>query len=336
LGFGDLQEAKLNAMAAEAIKSSEIEGERLNYDEVRSSIARKLGMETGGIPMGDRRSEGVSDIAVDASDHWREPLTSDRLFQWHKRLFPDGRGPYGRIRAGEWRDESSGQMLVVSGDIGYELVHFEAPAANRVEGEMDKFLAWFDRGAERNGILRAAIAHLWFVTIHPFEDGNGRVGRAVLDLALAQSDRRDWRCYSVSEQILQERQAYYDALRVTQGGTMDVTQWIEWLLGSLARALETAIGRTAAVLSRAGFWHAHAEKNLNERQRKVLHRMLGDWEGKMTSQKWQKLTGASPKTATRDMVELVEAGIFLRDEGVRKNAAYVLLWDRSGDIVDKV
>jgi Fic family protein len=330
LGFGDLQDAKVDALTAEAVKSSEIEGEHLDYEEVRSSIARKLGMQTGGVPAGDRRADGVSDIAIDASERWADPLTKARLLKWHKRLFPNGRGPYGPIKAGAWRDESSGQMLVVSGPEGYERIHFEAPAATRMEVEMERFLAWFNSGAEPNGIIRAALAHLWFVTIHPFKDGNGRAGRAILDLALAQSDRREWRCYSVSEQIREERRAYYDALKYAQRGTMDAGEWIEWLLGCLGRSLETAGDRTAAVLARARFWKTHSDAGLNDRQRHVLHRMLGEeWQGKMTSQKWQKITGASPKTATRDMADLVTTGIFYREEGARKNASYNLVKERT-------
>lgn len=310
LGFGDLQDAKLEAISAEVVKSSEIEGEKLDYDTVRSSIARRLGIDAGGVPSGDHRIEGVVEMALDAAENWNEPLTKGRLFNWHAGLFPGGRGPQGAVKTGGWRDDAKGPIQVVSGPMGKENVHYEAPPASRVDGQMDAFLSWFNSDTESNGILRAGIAHLWFVTIHPFDDGNGRVGRAVLDLALARHDKRRWRGYSVSAQIRKERKGYYDALERAQHGDTDVTLWLAWYLGCLQNSFEASAESVAGAISRTRFWQQHADKDLNDRQRKVLQKMLVGWEGKMTNKMWQGLTKSIPKTAMRDLEKLVEMGIF--------------------------
>ena len=325
LGFGELQDAKLDAIVSEVTKSSEIEGERLDYSLVRSSIARRLGMETGGVPSGDHRVEGVVAMTVNATERWADPLTSERLFNWHTGLFPQGRGPEGRVRVGAWRDESSGDMQVVSGPMGLEKVHFQAPDAPRLESEMATFIDWFEGDNEPNGIIKAGIAHLWFVTIHPFDDGNGRVGRAILDLALARVDQRPWRCYSVSAQIGEERTGYYNALEMAQNGTLDVTSWLDWYLRCLTRALDSAATKVSEALVRSRFWQRHSDKALNDRQRTVLAWMLLGWDGKMTNKKWQKLTNTIPKTAQRDLAELVTLGIFRVDDAGGRSTAYTLV-----------
>jgi len=322
LGFGDLQNTKLDAISTEVVKSSEIEGERLDYDSVRSSIAKRLGIDAGENSNADPREEGVVEMALDATENSGGPLTAERLITWQAGLFPGGRGPLGRIKIGGWRD---GPMQVVSGAIGREKEHFEAPPADRLAQEMENFLAWFECDDEPNGILKAGIAHFWFVTIHPFDDGNGRVGRAILDLQLARYDHRRWRCYSVSSQIRQERNQYYDALERAQKGNLDITTWLVWYLGCLARALKSSAENISTIIRRSRFWQHHANKNLNERQRKVLRRMLMGWQGKMTSEKWQKLTNTIPRTALRDLTELVEMGIF-EQQGAGRGTSYNLIW----------
>ncbi|MBX7134322.1 MAG: Fic family protein [Fimbriimonadaceae bacterium] len=321
LGFAERDDAKLEALADEVVHSSEIEGESLDAADVRSSIARRLGLESGGVPSGDHRVEGVVEMAIDAATNWTEPLTEDRLFQWQAGLFPGGRGPHGRVRTGAWRD---GPMQVVSGPEGRHRVHFEAPPNHRLSQEMAAFLDWFESAEEPNRVLQAGIAHLWFETIHPFDDGNGRVGRAVLDLALARYDRKPWRCYSVSTQIREERRAYYDELERAQGGTLDATPWLVWFLGCLQRALEASTIRIGSAMSRAAFWRTHAAKPFNERQRKVLSRMLLDWQGNMSNKKWQTLTGAIDRTASRDLDQLVEWGVFRR-VGSGRTTSYELV-----------
>jgi len=325
LGFEDLQDAKLQAIAEEVVRSSEIEGERLDPEAVRSSIAWRLGMSRGGVPSGDHHLEGVVDMAMDASERCDEPLTEERLFGWHAALFPTGRGAFGPLRVAQWRDDALGPMQVVSRPhTGKEKVHFEAPAADRIPTEMRAFLAWFEKEEEANGILKAGVAHLWFVTIHPFDDGNGRIARAILDMALARADKRPYRCYSISAQIRKERQGYYDALEAAQKGSLDYTAWLTWYLECLIRAIDDASATIGGAMARARFWQAHAQKNLNDRQRAGLARMLLGWEGKMTNKKWQAITKTIPKTAQRDLAELVELGIFERDEAGGRGAAYRL------------
>lgn len=325
LGFGELQDANLDAISSEVTQSSAIEGERLDFDTVRSSIARRLGMDAGGSPSGDHRIEGVVDMALDAAENADQPLNAERLFRWHSGLFPGGMGAHGRTRVGAWRDDSLGPMVVASGPAGRERIYFEAPAAERLEHETRAFLAWFENGPPMNGILKAGLAHLWFVTIHPFDDGNGRIGRAILDMALARSDRSPWRCYSVSSQIRHERKAYYDALESAQKGTMDATDWLAWYLSCLTRALDRASDTVSSAVQRTRFWAAHADKALNERQRKAVMRMLMGWEGNMTRRKWIRLFDVAESSAKRDMTELVEFGIFRVGEAGGRSTAYELI-----------
>lgn len=330
LGFDDLQDAKLNAIAAEVVKSSEIEGERLDLEEVRSSVARRLGMSVGGVPSGDHFVEGVVQMAMDASERCQLPLDEGRLFDWHGALFPSGRSEFGPIRVGQWRDDAHGPMQVVSSAMSpRETVHFEAPPATLLAKEMRAFLDWFENGKEASDILKAGIAHLWFVTIHPFSDGNGRIGRAILDMALARADQRRYRCYSVSAQIRKDRSAYYDALKSAQRGSLDYTGWLEWYLGCLDRALASALETVSGAMFRNRFWLVHKDKELNERQRKIVARMLMGFEGKMTKRKWAAMGKCAPMTAFRDIDDLVDKGILVSDGCEGRSAGYLLAMDRS-------
>ncbi|MCC4245980.1 Fic family protein [Stappia indica] len=324
LGFELRSEAVLETLTADVVKSSEIEGEILERSQVRSSIARRLGMDIGGLPPVDRNVEGVVEMTLDAVGAFDRPLTSERLFGWHAALFPTGRSGMLRIAVGRWRDEEAGPMQVVSGPFGREKVHFEAPSASRVSGEMAAFLEWFDSPDPLDPVLRAAIAHLWFVTIHPFEDGNGRIARAIGDMALARSEGSDQRFYSLSSQIRQDRKGYYEILERTQKGDLDITPWLLWFLACLDRALDDSAGILEDVLRKAAFWQALAGEPLGERQRKVLNRLLDGFDGKLTSSKWAKLTKTSPDTALRDINDLVARGILVRDPGGGRSTSYSL------------
>ena len=324
LGFELRSEAVLETLTADVVKSSEIEGEILERSQVRSSIARRLGMDIGGLPPVDRNVEGVVEMTLDAVGAFDRPLTSERLFGWHAALFPTGRSGMLRIAVGRWRDEEAGPMQVVSGPFGREKVHFEAPPASRVAGEMAAFLEWFDSPDTLDPVLRAALAHLWFVTIHPFEDGNGRIARAIGDMALARSEGSDQRFYSLSSQIRQDRKGYYEILERTQKGDLDITPWLLWFLACLDRALDDSAGILEDVLRKAAFWQGLAGEPLGERQRKVLNRLLDGFDGKLTSSKWAKLTKTSPDTALRDINDLVARGILVRDPGGGRSTSYSL------------
>lgn len=324
LGFPLREEAVLQTLTSDVLKSSEIEGERLDPDQVRSSVARRLGMDIGGLVPSDRNVEGVVEMMLDATRRFDAPLTQERLFAWHASLFPTGRSGMTKIRAGEWRDDATGPMRVVSGPFGRERVHFVAPPAVHLEAEMAAFLEWFNAGMEGDPVLNAGLAHLWFVTIHPFDDGNGRIARAVADMALARSERSDQRFYSMSAQIRAERNAYYDALETAQKGTTDVTEWLEWFLGCLTRAIDGAQDTLGSVLFKARFWERFATAPLNERQIKVLNRMLDGFEGKLTSSKWAKLTKCSQDTAYRDILDLVERGVFRKSSAGGRSTSYDL------------
>jgi len=324
LGFKLRQEAVLKTLTEDVLKSSEIEGEQLDAEQVRSSIARRLGMDIGGLRPVDRNVEGVVEMMLDATGHYEQSLTAERLFGWHASLFPTSRSGMRRIRVGAWRDDSSGPMQVVSGPTGRERVHFEAPAAEKLNREMQVFLDWFDESTETDWVSKAGLAHLWFVTIHPFDDGNGRIARAITDMALARSEKSMQRFYSMSAQIRLERTAYYDVLESTQKGTMDVTPWMEWFLGCLGRAIEGAQATLATVLSKARFWETFADVSINDRQRLVLNRLLDGFEGKLTTSKWAKLAKSSHDTALRDILALVEHGILVRNPEGGRSTSYDL------------
>ena len=327
LGFKLQQEAALEALTEETVKSSEIEGERLDEEQVRSSIARRLGMDVAGVDVVDRRVEGVVEMMLDATQKYDQPLTPDRLFGWHASLFPAGRSGMRKLRVGAWRDDSTGPMQVVSGPVGRERVHFEGPPAKRLDREMTAFLRWFNDGtgpAVADEVLKAGLAHLWFVTIHPFDDGNGRIARAIADLALARSEHTPQRFYSMSAQIRRERNDYYEILERTQKGTMDVTQWIDWFLGCLGRAIDGAQTTLAAVLRKARFWQELRDVPINDRQRLMLNRLWDGFEGKLTTSKWAAIAKCSSDTALRDILDLVDRGVLVRNSGAGRSTSYSL------------
>lgn len=324
IGFELRAEAVLQTLTEDVLKSSEIEGEILDKEQVRSSIARRLGMDIGALAPVDRDVEGVVEMMLDATQNYRTPLTDERLFAWHAALFPTGRSGMTKISVGAWRDEASGPMQVVSGPMGREKVHYEAPAAARLEPEMAAFVAWFNGDVPLDPVLKAACAHLWFVTIHPFEDGNGRIARAIADMMLARSEGSPQRFYSMSAQIRLERKDYYAILERTQKGDLDITAWLQWFLGCLDRAFDGAEDIFANVLRKARFWEAMAGQPLNERQRKVVNRLLEGFEGKLTSSKWAALTKTSPDTALRDINDLVARDVLVKDEGGGRSTSYSL------------
>ena len=325
LGFPVQQEASVQALTEEMVKSSEIEGETLDAAQVRSSVARRLGLDAGGSDVTDRRVEGVVEMVLDATQRYEQPLTAERLYGWHACLVPGGRSGMQKVRVGAWRDDSTGPMQVVSGPVGRERVHFEGPAAERLEGEMGAFLRWFNDGtgpAVGDDVLKAGLAHLWFVTIHPFDDGNGRIARAIADLTLARSEGTPRRFYSMSAQIRKERNDYYEVLERTTTGTLDVTPWMEWFLSCLNRAIAGAQTTLAAVLQKADFWQAQSSVPLNERQRLMLNRLLDGFEGKLTTSKWATIAKCSADTALRDILDLVARGILVRNPGAGRSTSY--------------
>jgi Fic family protein len=324
LGFRLREEASLQSLTEEVLKSSEIEGEVLEKEQVRSSLARRLGMDIGALAFVDRHVDGVVEMMLDATQKYRAPLTDARLFAWHAALFPTGHSGMSKITVGAWRTDSSGPMQVVSGPIGRQRVHYEAPAASRLRAEMRPFLRWFNAHDNTDLVLKAAIAHLWFVTIHPFDDGNGRIARAIADLMLARSERSVQRFYSMSLQIRQERNAYYDILETTQKADLDITRWLDWFLGCLGRAFEGAATMLASVMNKARFWESHAGLPINERQRIMLNRLLNGFEGKLTSSKWAKIARCSQDTALRDIEDFVDRRILARDAAGGRSTSYSL------------
>jgi Fic family protein len=324
LGFHVRKKAVLRTLTDDVLKSSEIEGEKLDADQVRSSVARRLGIDIGGLRPPDRHVEGVVAMMLDATQHFDQPLTAERLFGWHASLFPSGRSGPHPIRIGAWRDDSAAPMQVVSGPVGRERVHFEAPAAGRIDHEMQRFLEWFNEAMTMEPVLKAALAHLWFVTIHPFDDGNGRIARAIADMSLARSEGSPQRFYSMSAQIREERGDYFGMLERTQHGTMDVTAWMEWFLGCLTRAIGVAQAALSGVIEKAHHWEKLRDVPLNERQRLVINRLLEGFEGKLTTSKWAALTKSSNDTALRDIQQLVERGVLVRNAAGGRSTSYAL------------
>jgi Fic family protein len=324
LGFKVREEAVLRTLTEDVLKSSEIEGEKLDADQVRSSVARRLGIDIGGLQPADRHVEGVVEMMLDATQQYDQPLTTERLFGWHASLFPTGRSGMHRITVGAWRDDRTAPMQVVSGPVGRERVHFEAPAAERLEEEMLRFLDWFNGDATTEPVLKAALAHLWFVTIHPFDDGNGRIARAIADMSLARSEGSSQRFYSMSAQIREERGEYYGMLERTQKATMDVTPWMEWFVGCLTRAIEGAQAALSGVIAKARYWEKLRDVPLNERQRLLINRMLEGFEGKLTTSKWAALTKSSSDTALRDIQQLVHFGVLIRNAAGGRSTSYSL------------
>jgi Fic family protein len=325
LGFKLREEAVLQTLTQDVVKTSEIEGEKLDVTQVRSSLARRLGIDIGALPPVDRNVEGIVEVMLDATRNHDAPLTAERLFDWHAALFPTGRSGMTRIRVGAWRDDSAGPMQVVSGPYGRERVHYSAPPADMVAAEMDAFFGWFNAPLTTDPVIKAALAHLWFVTIHPFEDGNGRIARAIADLALARSEGSPQRFYSMSAQIRAARNAYYDQLERTQKGSTDVTAWVLWFLECLGRAIDGADGVLAAVIAKAQFWERAAAMALNERQIKVLNRLLDGFEGKMTSSKWATIGKCSQDTANRDIAALLDLGLLRKGEAGGRSTHYELV-----------
>lgn len=324
LGFNLRDEASLETLTLEVITSTEIEGEILNPEQVRSSIARRLGLDIAGLVPSDRNVDGVVDMVLDAVQNYRLPLTKERLFDWHYSLFPTGRSGMYKIKVGAWRDDDTGPMQVVSGPMGMEKVHFQAPASDQIEGEMDQFLLWLNNEETIDPVLKAAIAHLWFLTIHPFDDGNGRIARAITDMLLSRSDGLAQRFYSLSAQIRQERKAYYQILEKSQKGTLDLTPWLEWFLQCLLNALRASAETLAKVLIKHRFWTRHATTTLNERQVKLLNRLLDGFKGKLTSGKWAKIAKCSSDTALRDIRDLVNKDILVKDTEGGRSTNYIL------------
>ncbi|HEY6256932.1 MAG TPA: Fic family protein [Xanthobacteraceae bacterium] len=324
LGFPLREEAVLETLTEDVLKSSEIEGEILDKELVRSSIARRLGMDAFALPPADRNVEGVVEMMLDATQNFKDPLTAERLFGWQAALFPTGRSGSSKIMVGPWRDEKSGAMQVVSGAHGREKVHYEAPIAGRLDAEMKSLLDWFNATDDTDPVLKAALAHLWFVTIHPFADGNGRIARAIADMSLARSEDSPQRFYSMSAQILGERKDYYHVLETTQKGDLDITPWLKWFLGCLDRAFAGAEKTLAAVFRKAEFWKKHAAAPLNERQRDMINRLLDGFVGKLSSSKWATIEKCSPDTALRDINELVGRGTLQKDERGGRSTTYSL------------
>ena len=324
LGFDLRQEAELETITEEIEKSSEIEGESLDREQIRSSVARRLGMDVGALTQAERNVDGMVDMMMDATRKYDEALTSERLFGWHAALFPTGYNRLERIRIGAWRNDSEGPMEVVSGPMGHYRVHFEAPAGSRLDHEMEQFLAWFNRELDIDSVLKAAMAHLWFVTIHPFDDGNGRIARAIADMALARSDGTSQRFYSMSAQIRADRKDYYNILEETQKGTLDITVWMQWFLGCLDRAFDGANGVLGTVLMKASFWKSHEQEQFNDRQKLMLNKLLNGFTGNLTRQKWVKITKCAAITANRDILDLLERRILVQEPERGRSTNYSL------------
>ncbi len=323
LGFTLQSEAMLETMTLEAIKSNEIEGEILDAEQVRSSLARRLGLDVAGIIPSDRNVEGVIEVMLDATQGYKFPITEDRLFNWHAAIFPTGRIGLRKINVGKWRNTGE-PMQVISGAMGREKVHYEAPADEKVPKEMSRFLKWFNAQTEIDPVLKAAIAHLWFLTIHPFEDGNGRLARTIADMQLARADGIVQRFYSMSAQIRIERKAYYEILEKTQKGTLDITEWLEWFLNCLDRAIIYSDIVLAKVLTKANYWKLFATKKINDRQELIINKMLDNFEGKLTSTKYAKIAKCSSDTALRDLQNLILQGVLVKEAGGSRSTSYVL------------
>lgn len=324
LGFELREEATLETLTQDVIKTSEIEGEKLDLDQVKSSLARRLGMDIGGIAPIDRNVEGIVEVMLDATREFEKPLTKERLFKWHAALFSTGQSGLSKIRVGAWRDDRKGPMEVVSGPIGKERVHFSAPPAEQIDAEISRFVLWFEDKTNLDPVLGAGISHLWFVTIHPFEDGNGRIARAIADMALARSENSSQRFYSMSSQILNERSAYYGKLEQTQKGTIDITNWLEWFLSCFAHAIDGAQETLESIIFKAKFWTAHQGETFNERQQNLLNQILDGFEGKLTSSKWARIAKCSQDTAHRDILDLIGRKILEKNPGGGRSTSYSL------------
>ena len=324
VGMAQRDQANLLALTEDVIKTSEIEGETFSVASVRSSIARRLGVDIGALAPVDRHVEGVVEMVIDATANAKAPVTSERLFGWHAALFPTGYSGLSKLKVASWRDDSTGAMQVVSGPIGRQRVHFQAPPADGLKLDMDRLLAWINGGSKDQPLLKAGLGHLWFVTLHPFDDGNGRIARAIGDLLLTRADGSAQRLYSLSAQIQRERKAYYDILERTQKRSMDVTEWLLWFLTALHRAIDEAQLTLDAVLAKSRFWQRWAMVPLNERQLKLLNKLLDGFEGKLTSSKWAAIAECSPDTALRDISHLLERGVLRKSAAGGRSTSYEL------------
>jgi len=324
LGFDLQNEAILNTLTLDVIKSSEIEGEFLDIEQVRSSIARRLGINIAGVVESDRHIEGIVEMMLDATQNYSLPLTKERLFGWHAALFPSGWNKLYKITVADWRKDTTGPMQVVSGPMGKEKVHYQAPDSERIESEMNRFLNWFENEHELDLVLKAAIAHLWFVTIHPFDDGNGRITRAITDMILAKSDKSIRRFYSMSAQIRMERKHYYEKLEKTQKGSSDITEWILWFLQCLINAIESTEKTSSKILHKAEFWKNHSTTILNDRQQKIINILLDGFDGKLTTSKWAKINKCSQDTALRDIQDLIKKDILQKEASGGRSTNYEL------------
>jgi Uncharacterized conserved protein len=331
IGFNLRNEAVLETLTLDVIKTTEIEGEILNLDQVRSSLAKHLGVDIGALNYSDRSVDGIVDLIMDATKNCNEPISADRLFSWHAALFPTGQSGLYKITVGSWRIDSTGPMQVVSGAMGKEQVHYQAPDSSVIPREMEQFMDWFNAKTDLEPVLKAGIAHLWFVTLHPFEDGNGRIGRALTDMLLARSDGSTQRFYSMSSQIKKERKTYYDILERTQKGDLDITDWLSWFLNCLLNTLISSDAILAKVMSKAGFWKQHSTTILNERQRLMLNRLLDGFDGKLTSSKWAKITKCSQDTAIRDIQYLMNKAILKKEAAGGRSTNYELLITQEKD-----
>ncbi len=324
LGFTPRAEAELQTQTLDVLKSSEIEGVFLNPDQVRSSVARRLGIDIANQVPAGRDVEGVVEMMVDASQNYSQQLIQERLFGWHAALFPTGRSGIHTITVGAWRDNENGPMQIVSGPMGSERVHFVAPEAPALEGEMSSFLAWLNGGANTDPVLKSAIAHFWFVTIHPFDDGNGRIARAIADMLLARADGTPQRFYSMSAQIMKERKEYYKILEETSKGTLDITGWLVWFLNCLDHSLAASAETLGAILAKTRFWDKNTGAPLNTRQRLMVNKLLDGFEGKLTSSKWAKIAKCSQDTALRDIQGLMDSGVLVKEAAGGRSTSYVI------------
>jgi len=324
LGFDLQNEAFLETLTADILKSNEIEGLLLNKDEVRSSVAQRLGIDLGSLTSINRSIDGIVDMMLDATKNFDKPLTKKRLFDWHYAMFPMGRNGMFKIVTGKWRKDKKGPMQVVSGAVGKERIHYEAPPAKVIDNEMSIFLNWFNSSVNIDLVLKAGIAHLWFVTLHPFEDGNGRIARAITDMLLARSDGLPQRFYSMSSQIQKDRKSYYEILEKTQKGNLDITEWIDWFLNTLQKAIINSEDTLALVIRKHKFWNTYGTIIKNERQKKMLNKLLEGFTGDLTSSKWAKITKCSQDTALRDIQYLINEGILIKSNSGGRSTKYKL------------
>ena len=324
IGFSLREEAMLETLTIDIVKSNEIEGKLLNSDQVRSSIARRLGMDISGLLPSDRDVEGVVEMMLDATQNYEQPLTKERLCNWHAALFSSGRSGMKKITVADWRKDETGPMQVISGPMGKEKVHYQAPSATVVEKEISRFINWFNNENNMEPVLKSGLTHLWFITIHPFDDGNGRIARAIADMQLSRADRTNLRFYSMSAQIECQKKAYYDILEKTQKGSMDVTNWLQWFFECLIGALKATDDTLAKILTKAKFWEKHATTIINERQKLMINKLLDNFFGKLNTSKWAKIAKCSQDTALRDIQDLIEKEILLREPGGGRSTSYVL------------